>query len=740
MIRLNKGIERMRNRILNSSRSLLWAAMSMILICTAFVNVSNGQVAWTDRRWIRVGSYQHFYEAWGAEYSYNGSYYEGMRWPSQFSYTDNFVTKRPLWAAQDFTDVTGANFATVGLGLSRGKDLQVATPVELTQIAKFQAPEIYVDGVNTTEIYSSDVDSINPDIKPDRILINKINTFLGVTLTRRILAFSQQYHDNYHIIEYTFTNTGNIDGDPDIELPDQNITNFYAGEFLHYATSREAAQTVDGSQSWGNAQWVTKRGETYGMPNQQPEDSLRAFFSWMGLHDRVSWDNIGGPDLEGNGRLSSPQFIGEVFLHVDKSATDSTDDPRQPGTIGWNGNDTYPKVSDIHTNTEYVKNLRFLQGQMLNGDTTRMYEANRENQKYPVRLTDPGGAATIYSVGPFNLDFGQSVTFVRAEGVNGLSRDKCEEIGAKYLESYQNPDAEYSFELPDGSTISGSYNDNQTVGDKTPDIFKDAWVMTGMDSVLKTFGRAARNYAENYNIPQPPRPPATFLVESGGDRIHLEWTNESEQGIDDFGGYRIYRALGRPDTTFEEIFACGIGTANPQIVHEFDDTTPQRGFSYYYYIVAFDDGSENDTPANPGGSLHSNPEYTITTEPARLKRQAGSSLASIRVVPNPYNIRAGGARPENIQYYNQDQIMFLDIPGQCRIKIFSERGDLINTINHTDGSGDQEWLLTSSSRQVIVSGVYIAHFEVMADQRDPETDEILYRKGETAIRKFVVIR
>jgi len=42
--------------------------------------------------------------------------------------------------------------------------------------------------------------------------------------------------------------------------------------------------------------------------------------------------------------------------------------------------------------------------------------------------------------------------------------------------------------------------------------------------------------------------------------------------------------------------------------------------------------------------------------------------------------------------------------------------------------------------QVVVSGLYIALFEVTQDQEDPKTGEILYRKGETALRKFVIIR
>jgi len=125
-----------------------------------------------------------------------------------------------------------------------------------------------------------------------------------------------------------------------------------------------------------------------------------------------------------------------------------------------------------------------------------------------------------------------------------------------------------------------------------------------------------------------------------------------------------------------------------------------------------------------------------TTEPAYLRRKPGTALDSIRVVPNPYNIRA-----KDFQYPNEpDKITFLDIPPQCLIKIFTERGDLIHEIDHTDGSGDESWNSVTSSRQVVVSGVYIAYFEVTQNYLNKETGDIIYKKGQTAIRKFVIIR
>jgi hypothetical protein len=295
----------------------------------------------------------------------------------------------------------------------------------------------------------------------------------------------------------------------------------------------------------------------------------------------------------------------------------------------------------------------------------------------------------------------------------------CELIGRRWKEAYDDPNDNGPFELPD----------NSTTNDK--DYYKNSWFYTGQDSIMLTFGRAKRNFDMNFEIPQPPLPPPLFDVQSGGDRISLSWEASPSESEANFAGYKIFRAIAKPDTVYDELFTAAPGT------YGYNDTSAVRGFSYYYYIVAFTDGSNNTTgEANPTGSLHSSKFYTMTTEPAYLRRKPGENLADIRVVPNPFNIRS-----RDLQYQGEpNKIMFLDIPGKCEIKIYTERGDLVETINHDNGTGDQEWLSITSSRQVVVSGIYIALFRVTEDYKDPDTGELLYSKGETATRKFIIIR
>ncbi|HNS74032.1 MAG TPA: fibronectin, partial [bacterium] len=87
-----------------------------------------------------------------------------------------------------------------------------------------------------------------------------------------------------------------------------------------------------------------------------------------------------------------------------------------------------------------------------------------------------------------------------------------------------------------------------------------------------------------------------------------------------------------------------------------------------------------------------------------------------------------------------DRLAFYGLPPYCEIKIFTESGDMIWSVDHNDGSGDELWDSQTKYGQIVVSGVYLAYFEVTRDVFDEGTGEKLFAKGDHIIRKFVVIR
>ncbi len=709
-----------------------------VTVLTLWAVIGLAQVPGGRERWVRIGDLQNQFTACGFERAYTNSEYIGMRWPAEYSNQDNSVIERSWIGATNFTDAKGKVWEKYGVYFDEATVGATTFPVVHRQIAKFARPKVYVDGIDITSPYVTDVDSIDSQIISDRIVDNVVNTSMGLTMHRRVYAFSQQYHDDYFIKVYTYTNTGNTDYDDDIELT-ASLTGVRIGECPRYSTCREGATKYDNQQSWGKFSWVTKRGEDYvthyneSITEANPiVDWLRVGLCWAGQSDRYSsWDNIGAPDLTGNGRLCAPQFAAVGILHVDKSASDHTDDPQQPMLLGWHASDAVLEISDQlnPNNAEGLKSLyNFLSGNPYPsagmGSSNRFWETYTGGDILDTRSpwlihNDVGGTAMWILYGPFDIPHDSSITIVEVEAINGLSRLQCETIGARWLAAYKNANDKGPFILPDGSATD---NLNQ---------YKNAWVYTGMDSVLETVGRAKRAWDVDLNIPQPPLPPKNFSVNSGGDRITLTWSASDSETEPDFVGYKIFRSISKPDTFFQEIYTC------PKGVYQFDDITPVRGFAYYYYIQAYNDGSNNSTgTTNPTGALFSSRFYTRTTEPAYLQRPQGTTMKGIRVVPNPFNISA-----RDYQFTDDSKkIMFYNIPGQCVIKIYTERGELINTIHHTNGSGDEAWNSMTSSRQVVAPGIYIAYIEVTRDLYDTASGARIWKKGDNTTRKIIIVR
>lgn len=675
--------------------SLLVAAGLLLLLVSGALAQPAQEV-----RWLRVGNLHSWYSSLGSELEIGrtGSETEqtdGMRWPAQYVWQDNVAGKAMWIGTTNFFDRklnSTVPHKVVAVGTRGADPAGEIMPVSFKMIGRFRAPNVIVDGDPATENRLNDVlDEVDETLVPDRMIINELNTSIGLTVTRKLMAFSQQNHDNYFVYDYVLKNTGIIDRqgtrDP------KTLTGVVLYFQYRYALGKESFFL--GFAPSNNVDWGRNTvNQVVGTNPAAPDFEFRAQYSWYGKHSQSPVDDLGAPNHVLDGRLTSAKYVGFVTLHADKSATDKSDDPSQPSTTFYIGSDTGPQASN-----------QFDPGLM-----TRKYEAMTKGHS-PVSHADQigegfanifgndaGGFAQGQGFGPYDLAPGDSIHIVFAEAVDGLSREQCVALGKQWFDNAA------PFTLPNGSTTSNR------------DQFKNAWVETGIDSLYRTFRHAGQNFRNGYAIPQPPPPPSIFEVRSGGDRISLSWADNAASWPG-FDGYKIYRATGKPDTTYTEIFSCN----RANVVHTFDDVTARRGFDYYYYIVSKDDGSTNDV--HPGAPLVSSKFYTMTNAPAYLRRPAADDLADIRVVPNPYNIRA---RELQFGSVAPDRIAFFGLPPECTIKIFTERGDLIETLEHTDGSGDELWDSLTSSRQVVVSGLYIAVIET------PD--------GRSAVRKFIIIR
>jgi len=682
--------------LITSAIILFLVILSPVVEKTAWAQFSN--------KWMAVGSLHNWYTESGCEIEHGNKAVQqnGLQWPAIYEYQDSQAAKGFWIGAANFTDENDNFFdhKVVHVG-PRVNGEGEFLPQLFQTVSKFEPPAVFVDGVLSFD-EQVDNDEIDPNLAADRMIINVCNTQLGLTVTRKIFQFGQQYHDNYMIYEYTFTNTGNTDNDASIELPDNTLTDICFFYQYRYASCFQTRYIVGNATGWGLNTMHDARGDGTENPvlyNDPVDENFRAQFAWHGYYpDKlVSYDNIGGPiwapDLYGYnveadtiGRIGAPQFVGILTIHADASPDDRNNDPAQPSTTGyWGSNDI------LNSNNSAFDRVRMdaEYSWMVSGHKTPRHAWVVEpSGNFAIQKNAPGfdGAGAGFSIGngygPYTLQSAASVTIVMAEAVAGLNRDKCIEIGRRYKRN------------------------------EIDAVTKNQLVLTGKDSLFQTFRRAIQNYESGYTIPEPPKPPKLFNVAGGGDRINLSW--EVYEDDPNLTGFRIYRMTGiynDPIIKPELIYEAG------RYERGYADLTPVRGVAYYYYIVSVGQSGI--------GELVSSRYYTQTYDPTFLTRPAGTSVDQIRVVPNPYIISSDEKR---LRFPNEpDKLAFFNIPGQCKIEIFSENGELINTLQHTNGSGDEYWNCVTSSNQVVVSGIYIAVITNL-------------NSGEQKIVKFVVIR
>ena len=190
----------------------------------------------------------------------------------------------------------------------------------------------------------------------------------------------------------------------------------------------------------------------------------------------------------------------------------------------------------------------------------------------------------------------------------------------------------------------------------------------------------------------------------------------------------------------------------------FEDNNVVDGLEYTYSVVAYDMGVESpystrhvslgngeyqsivDTNySNPG--KWANPEGYASIENSKgttvldrnfIKVYPGISpradLSKVKVVPNPYIVRSGFKETEFLR-----KVRFTNLPGKCKIKIFTLTGELVTELDHeSETSGNKWWDMRTVNNQEVAPGLYLYHIR----QIHQGTGETL----EDRVGKFAVIR
>jgi len=537
--------------------------------------------------------------------------------------------------------------------------------------------------------------TVKDPLPSDELIETKWTTEVGVQVTRTSYAFANHNHDKYIIQEYVFKNTGNVDASSTIELPGQNLEGVYFGFWRAYIPSGDI-----GHEQMG--------GEFDDWCHYFPaSDSLHGFWCvYDGDNFRKNFDDTGDP-YEVTGEFLSPQYLGLGHLHADTDHQNEADDPRQPATANF-----FTRLQ-VHSHTKGDQD-QTLYYDLSSGEKSQGSDALGYANPWDPQIQRPD---VLLAFGPYNMPFGSEIRIVIYDAVGAIDRRYAIEYGRQWK--------------------NGSLQWNGMSGDQA----KNAILATGKDSLFQAVSRAEWTWKNGVAaVPDGPESPS-LRINAGPGKVTLEWyygnygahsttptKPDIDTGVQDFSGYRLYRAEETYTNVYTKIWECGGNTGVP-VANTYVDRNVARGKSYYYYVTAFDDGTQslnNPLAGKPVESSHfSNRNYQYAAVPFE---GAHTKMDSIYVVPNPFHAQGleyGGTIQEDFNIEVdlgarlEDRLSFVGLPAKATIRIFTAHGDLVATLEHPNPynkrsvpeSADEMWFQVTDSWQTIKSGVYFYHIE-----------------------------
>jgi len=301
---------------------------------------------------------------------------------------------------------------------------------------------------------------------------------------------------------------------------------------------------------------------------------------------------------------------------------------------------------------------------------------------------------SLISVGPLTLSAFGSINIVFAEVVGEMDRAKIVEGGVENI---------------------------------------DLLATASLES-LRTHVSAAKELFANNLMPlhHPPMTPTdgenSLQLTSEPGQIVIEWPpipdtyRDPGNFTNDFAGYRIYRS--NYFTIGPWSLIADIPKDSAEIVDgyvRYIDDNLSSGVGNYYCVTSYDiDGYES-------GKVNNNrfPVYAMMAPNEDFPK-------NVYVVPNPFR-QHSGLLGQGERY----RMEFIGIPAKCKIKIYTVAGDLLQEIDHDDGSGSEAWgSILRDNYQLnkwalgVAPGVYVFLVE----------SRVSGQKGKTHIGKFAIVK
>ena len=261
----------------------------------------------------------------------------------------------------------------------------------------------------------------------------------------------------------------------------------------------------------------------------------------------------------------------------------------------------------------------------------------------------------------------------------------------------------------------------------------DLMATASRDSMLSHLRAARQLYANGYKpVAYPPPTPTngenSLVINTAPGQITIDWPpipstyKDPILGRNDVAGYRVYHStyftIG-PWALIADIKKDSVVMVGSKV--RYTDVSEPFGVGNYYCVTSY------DSSGNESGKVNNNryPVYPLRAPNDQFPQ-------NVYVVPNPFR-QHSGLNGSGERY----RMEFIGIPAKCKIKIYTLVGDVVQEINHDDGSGSAAWgSIKSLDYQLskwtlgVSPGVYIYRVESLVSGHI----------GESYIGKFAIVK
>lgn len=252
----------------------------------------------------------------------------------------------------------------------------------------------------------------------------------------------------------------------------------------------------------------------------------------------------------------------------------------------------------------------------------------------------------------------------------------------------------------------------------------DLMATASRDSMLAHVRAARKLFLNNYRPTVHPPPTPTngensLMITTAPGVINIDWPpitssyKDPITQVHDVAGYRVYRSdyftIG-PWILVADIKKDSVVLVDGNIRYVEKDLP--FGVGNYYCVTSYDEDN------NESGKVNNTrfPIYPLRGPNLEFPK-------NVYVVPNPFRQHSNlGGTGE------QYRMEFIGIPAKCKIKIYTLTGDIVQEINHDDGSGSEAWgSITRSDYQLnkwtlgVAPGIYIYRVESLVPGQEGES-------------------